>query len=132
MFCELFRHLPLFVIINNSILVLHGGLFHRQGVKISELNDIDRANFDLRDATDPSLVPSTREEYLHTLQRDALWSDPQIDDGIVFNYSRGAGISFGSDIVDFFLAQNNLKLIIRSHECVAKGFDLPFAGMALS
>jgi len=133
MFCELFRHLPLFAVINNRILVLHGGLFHQMEVKLSDLNDIDRANFNLRDASDPSLLPlpsstgSTRDEYLNILQRDALWSDPQSNEGIGYN-ARGAGISFGPDVVDFFLAQNNLKLIIRSHECVSNGFDIPFAG----
>ena len=126
MFCELFRHLPLFAIVNNSILVLHGGLFHKN-VKLSDLNEIDRSNFSLRDSTEESLTP--RAEYLNLLQREALWSDPVAADftGIGPN-SRGAGVSFGYDVVDLFLAKNNLKLIVRSHECVDKGFAIPFSG----
>ena len=41
MFCELFRHLPLFAVINDSILVLHGGLFHSQA-KLAELDDLGK------------------------------------------------------------------------------------------
>jgi serine/threonine-protein phosphatase with EF-hand domain len=134
MFCEVFRQLPLFAIVNNGVLILHGGLFHNRDVRLCDLNEIDRTNFNLREASDPALLAShepdssaglSRQEYLNLLQRDALWSDPQSRKGIDFN-PRGAGISFGPDVVDAFLSRNNLKLVIRSHECVNTGFDIPF------
>ena len=132
MFCELFRQLPLFAIINHSILILHGGLFHSDA-KVSDLNEINRQNFSLRDSSDPALLQnqspaSKKSQYLNMLQRDALWSDPQQNNGIGVN-SRGAGIAFGPDVVETFLSNNNLKLVVRSHECVPKGFDVPFAGL---
>lgn len=37
---------------------------------------------------------------------------------------RGAGIAFGPEVTAAFLAQNQLRLIIRSHECVQKGFEM--------
>ena len=130
MFCELFRHLPLFAVINDSILVLHGGLFHSQA-KLAELDEINRHDFCLREVSEPlmreNMEPqSEKEERLNMLQRDALWSDPQLAPGIGPN-SRGAGVSFGADVVDTFLRLNNLKLVVRSHECVSAGFDMPFA-----
>jgi hypothetical protein len=38
----------------------------------------------------------------------------------------GAGISFGADVARKFLKCNNLKLVIRSHECVRSGYDEPY------
>lgn len=39
---------------------------------------------------------------------------------------RGAGILFGPDITAHFLDYNDLSMVVRSHECVEEGFDLPF------
>ena len=40
----------------------------------------------------------------------------------------GAGVAFGPDITRQFMDKNNLKLIVRSHECVRTGFEKPFTG----
>ena len=56
------------------------------------------------------------------LARDALWSDPMDSEGIEVNV-RGAGVAFGPDRVRTFLDVNNLKMIVRSHECVRTGTD---------
>lgn len=40
----------------------------------------------------------------------------------------GAGVAFGPDVVREFLAVNDLKMIVRSHECVMTGFHKPFVG----
>jgi hypothetical protein len=66
-----------------------------------------------------------RAPYLKQVVRDALWSDPRAEDGIDSN-PRGAGVSFGPDITRAFLKKNNLKMVVRSHECVRTGFDQPF------
>ena len=130
MFCELFRQLPLFAVVNDSVMVLHGGLFRNKDVRMQDLHDIDRHEFSLRDMPDGGETLSAvsclkRKEYLNQLQRDALWSDPQTKMGYAHN-SRGAGISFGKDIVQTFLENNKLDMIVRSHECVDRGFELPF------
>ena len=49
------------------------------------------------------------------------------DTGLGFN-PRGAGVAFGPDVARAFLLNNNLKMIVRSHECIRTGFDLPFLG----
>lgn len=131
MFCELFNYLPLFTLINNSILVLHGGLFHAQDTSLQELNQINRTEFTLTDTSlDDSLDPVPRYKrdlFLKQLARDALWSDPMEPEGYASN-PRGAGVSFGPDITRSFLTLNNLKMIVRSHECIRTGFDLPYQG----
>ena len=42
LFTEIFNWLPLAHLLQSRVLVTHGGLFSRDGVKVSELVDIDR------------------------------------------------------------------------------------------
>ena len=131
MFCEVFRYLPLFVVANQDIFVVHAGLFHDPTVKLSDLEEIDRLDYITRP---PVLYPDNsigmspedaRKEYLKQLQRDALWSDPMEERGVEDN-PRGAGVCFGPDIAASFLKNNRLSMVIRSHECVRTGFCLHF------
>lgn len=39
MFCEMFRHLPVCSVIHDKVLVIHGGLFHREGVALADLEE---------------------------------------------------------------------------------------------
>lgn len=39
---------------------------------------------------------------------------------------RGAGVLFGPDSTRSFLEENGLDMLVRSHECVEEGFDMPF------
>jgi serine/threonine-protein phosphatase 5 len=41
-FCELFCTLPLGHILNKKVLVVHGGLFSKDGIKLEELKEIER------------------------------------------------------------------------------------------
>jgi len=132
MFVEVFSYLPMFTIVNEAVMVVHGGLFHTEDTLLSELNAIDRVGFSLKDLPDGGEkwepVPRRqREQYLKQLARDALWSDPRVDDGYDINH-RGAGVLFGPDRTRSFLATNNLKMVVRSHECVRTGFDHPYKG----
>ena len=42
MVCEVFQYLPIFTVVNGSVLVLHGGLFHSPDVMLSDLSNIQR------------------------------------------------------------------------------------------
>lgn len=67
-----------------------------------------------------------RGQYLRQLMRDALWSDPKPQMGCTFNMTRRQGQLFGPDVTAEFLQTNNLKMLVRSHECVKFGFDQPY------
>jgi serine/threonine-protein phosphatase with EF-hands len=129
MFAELFRFIPLFAVVNRSVFVVHGGLFHNPEATLKDLAEIDRSDYvakPLMPYPDSSMTGGVaRQEYLKQLQRDALWSDPCIEPGIKTS-SRGAGMKFGPDVTDAFLHKNSLQMVIRSHECVKRGFELPF------
>lgn len=112
--------------------VLHGGLFHNKQTTIADLNAIQRTKFSLEDMPEggegTTEVPrAKRKEFLKQLVRDALWSDP-VDQPGMHASVRGAGIGFGPDVARNFLKHNNLKFIVRSHECVRSGYNEPYAG----
>eukprot|EP00607_Mallomonas_marina_P001939 CAMPEP_0182427696 /NCGR_PEP_ID=MMETSP1167-20130531/18986_1 /TAXON_ID=2988 /ORGANISM="Mallomonas Sp, Strain CCMP3275" /LENGTH=658 /DNA_ID=CAMNT_0024610119 /DNA_START=197 /DNA_END=2173 /DNA_ORIENTATION=+ len=133
MFAEVFRYLPLFTIVNDALFIIHGGLFHDRNVRLADLEQIDRTDYLPKPPTPyPQCAAGLdaagqKSEYLKQLQRDALWSDPEDRNGVGRSV-RGAGVHFGPDVTKEFLDNNGLKMIIRSHECVRRGFEQPFSG----
>lgn len=129
MFIEVFKSIPLFSVVDHTIFIVHGGLFHDQNITLNELMQIDRKLYVAKpfvpypDNTTGQPANVVLREKNCELMRDALWSDPQKKNGKIKN-SRGAGILFGPDITEEFLKNNNLKMIIRSHECVRRGYEL--------
>jgi diadenosine tetraphosphatase ApaH/serine/threonine PP2A family protein phosphatase len=133
MFLEIFRFLPLFTILNKTVFIVHGGLFHTGNVTIEDLQAINRMDYttkppipfpqNCKTLTDSDAI---YQEYLKQLQREALWSDPINKKGI-HESPRGAGILFGPDITRTFMKRNHFELIIRSHDCPNKnGFAFPY------
>jgi len=53
---------------------------------------------------------------------EALWSDPKDTDGREPS-KRGIGLAFGPDVAAKFLDDNNLKLLVRSHEVKNEGYE---------
>jgi diadenosine tetraphosphatase ApaH/serine/threonine PP2A family protein phosphatase len=107
LFSDVFACLPLAAVINHEIFVVHGGLSH-QDFTLAELNSVDRYH---------EIPPS------ESLMEDVMWSDPDKRNGRHAS-PRGAGLSFGQDVTANFLSTNQLRLIIRSHECMQKGFEM--------
>ena len=54
---------------------------------------------------------------------EILWSDPSYIPGR-HPSNRGVAITFGPDVVKEFLKNNNLKKVIRSHECKYEGYEI--------
>ena len=106
-FTEFFKSLPLGHILNKQVLVVHGGLFSRDGVTIDEIKKIDRF----------------REIPEKGLMSELLWSDPCKENGRLPS-KRGVGMSFGPDVAKKFLEDNNLNLLIRSHEVKMGGYEI--------
>ena len=114
-FSDFFRFLPLGHIINNKIIVIHGGLFSKEGVTINELKKIARG-ID---------VPN------EGLMTELLWSDPRDEKGWKPS-DRGAGVYFGEDVTEKFLNENNLTLLIRSHEVKMEGYEIQHSGKTIT
>jgi hypothetical protein len=95
----LLQQLPLFAIINKTVIVLHGGLFHTKDTTLAELDCIERSAFSLQDLPEggETLQPVPRAhyaEFLKQLVRDALWSDPVDVRGIMSSVRGGRARSF--------------------------------------
>jgi diadenosine tetraphosphatase ApaH/serine/threonine PP2A family protein phosphatase/Ca2+-binding EF-hand superfamily protein len=111
-FSELFACLPLCCIVDETLFVVHGGLFY-DDIKLQDIHDFDRFH---------QIPPQ------ETLMEDMLWSDPCDQPGR-FENNRGCACEFGPDVVDRFFQMNHpLNMIIRSHEMVMDGYAQWFGG----
>jgi serine/threonine-protein phosphatase 5 len=111
LFAEVFQAIPLAVCVDRRVLILHGGLFQQDGVKLDEIARIDRFR-------EP---PEGGGPTGAALMSDLLWSDPQPFPGRGPS-KRGVGQSFGPDVTARFLADNGLEYLIRSHEVKDDGY----------
>ncbi|KNA09872.1 hypothetical protein SOVF_149590 isoform B [Spinacia oleracea] len=115
LFAEVFCCLPLAHVINQKVFVVHGGLFSVDGVKLSDIRAIER-------------FCEPPEE---GLMCEVLWSDPQPNLGRGPS-KRGVGLSFGPDITKRFLQDNNLDLLVRSHEVKDEGYEIDHDGKLIT
>ncbi|EXB44791.1 Serine/threonine-protein phosphatase 5 [Morus notabilis] len=115
LFAEVFCCLPLAHVINQKVFVVHGGLFSVDGVKLSDIRAIDR-------------FCEPPEE---GLMCELLWSDPQPSLGRGPS-KRGVGLSFGADVTKRFLQDNNLDLVLRSHEVKDEGYEIEHDGKLIT
>lgn len=102
---ELFNHLYNAVLIEEKLVILHGGA-------PSQASTIDDLAF--------AHKKHPRETHLEEI----LWSDPI--EGVRGTYPspRGAGKLFGEDITDNLLKILNVKVLIRGHEPSKEGFKI--------
>lgn len=117
LFTSIFNWLPLAAVIQDAVFVVHGGLTtEREGaILLSDIEAIQRGC----------------EPPESGLMSDLLWADPQPTLGRSKS-KRGVGYSFGPDISSNFLAANNLKLIIRSHEVKDEGYVIEHEGKCVT
>jgi len=130
LFEEVFSLLPLMTIIDNDVLVTHGGI--SEAVNLAAVADIDRHAYKhvrpLGDIDDKDYAAVAA----------LLWSDPRdMRDGMVFsgcsfNKKRGIGMLWGSDVSASWLEENQLALIIRSHECKDEGYQILHDGRVMT
>jgi len=91
----------------SKVLVMHGGLFSQNNVKLEDIRKIDR----------------NRQPPSEGLMCEILWSDPMPHDGRVVS-KRGIAIAFGPDVTKEFCENNKLDYIIRSHEVKYEGYEI--------
>eukprot|EP01113_Clastostelium_recurvatum_P027663 TRINITY_DN3340_c0_g1_i2.p1 TRINITY_DN3340_c0_g1~~TRINITY_DN3340_c0_g1_i2.p1 ORF type:complete len:476 (-),score=61.94 TRINITY_DN3340_c0_g1_i2:41-1468(-) len=115
MFSEIFCLLPLAHVIGEKVLVVHGGLFSKDGVTLDDIKKINR-NCEPPDSG---------------LMSEILWSDPQAFPGRSPS-KRGVGLSFGPDVTQRFLEHNGLELVIRSHEVKDEGYQFEHNGKLIT
>jgi serine/threonine-protein phosphatase 5 len=115
LFQEVFTYLPLGSVLGSRIFIVHGGLFSRDGVTLDDLRGIDRFR-----------EPPEEGPFC-----EMLWSDPCAEPGR-HPSKRGVGVAFGADVTKKFLADNNLDLVVRSHEVKDDGFEVDHDGLLIT
>ncbi|XP_055987108.1 serine/threonine-protein phosphatase with EF-hands 1 [Sorex fumeus] len=155
---DVYTWLPIGSIIDNEILVIHGGISESTDMNLLhqlERNKmksvlmppvpIDQEYLEPR-AIEGSTATSAEENDINesfTEQQqltkheweqviDILWSDPRGKRGCYPNTSRGGGCYFGPDITSKVLSKFQLKMLIRSHECKPEGFEFCHEGKVIT
>jgi serine/threonine-protein phosphatase 5 len=109
MFSETFSALPLSTLVGGKYLVLHGGLFSKDGVTLDDIRRINRH--------------ARRQPASEGLVNEMLWTDPQPNPGRGPS-KRGVGLQFGPDVTKRFCDANGLDAVIRSHEVRMGGYEV--------
>ncbi|XP_039103294.1 serine/threonine-protein phosphatase with EF-hands 1 isoform X1 [Hyaena hyaena] len=154
---DVYTWLPIGTIIDNEILVIHGGisestdlnLLHRierhkmksvlmPPVPLDGGHDTKSKKHKINATVMPWEVTSssslseqlTKHEWEQII--DILWSDPRGKRGCYPNTSRGGGCYFGPDITSKVLNRFQLKMLIRSHECKPEGYEICHDGKVVT
>ena len=112
-----FDYLPFGILVDNNILMVHGGI----GSSINSLDDIENIK---RPVSVEHNV--TNKDQLHII--DLLWSEYSDDiDNIEINSERdknknGFIVKYGRERLNKFLTENKIELLITAHQFVKEGF----------
>ena len=112
---KVFEALPVGHIIGDAVLVVHGGLFGDDNVTIETIQGMPRFG------QPPDSGP----------MNDILWSDPMDQMGHAPS-PRGVTKTFGPDVTEKFLKENNLELLIRSHQVQDEGYLVQHNGKCIT
>merc|ERR1712232_1393870 len=126
MFDEVFSNLPLAHVIDNDVLVIHGGISDK--MTLEKINKINRSEFHSIG------VVKNKPSESSTMIEAIVWSDPgdKAFLGCKPNQDRGAGVRWGKDVTQKFFDHDKLSLMIRSHECENHGFKTHHDGKVLT
>ncbi|KAI9292679.1 Metallo-dependent phosphatase [Neoconidiobolus thromboides FSU 785] len=111
-FTSMFDFLTLSVVINNTIFCVHGGLS-------PSIHWIDQIKVLDRFKEIPHEGPMA----------DLVWSDPDPDKDDYSMSARGAGYTFGKDVVKKFCELNQMDHILRAHQLCMEGYQVLFDGL---
>ncbi|KAH3687808.1 hypothetical protein WICPIJ_001183 [Wickerhamomyces pijperi] len=111
-FTDIFDYLILSVVIDNSIFCVHGGLS-------PNVHTIDQIK----------IVDRFKEIPHEGAMADLVWSDPDEENGNFSLSPRGAGYTFGIDVVKKFLKLNSMDKILRAHQLCNEGYQVYFGGL---
>lgn len=106
-FTDMFDFLTLSVVINDQIFCVHGGLS-------PSIHSIDQIK----------IIDRFREIPHEGPMADLVWSDPDPDRDEFSLSPRGAGYTFGAQVVKKFLAVNNMSHILRAHQLCQEGYQV--------
>ena len=115
---QVFDYLPFGVLVDNTILCIHGGI----GSSIKLLDDISNI-------PRPTQIYQNPEDFTQMNILDLLYSEFDEDEDDFYNVNslrdknkKGFIVNYGKKRLDEFMQINNINLIIAAHKCVKEGF----------
>uniref|UniRef100_A0A3B4ZFQ4 Serine/threonine-protein phosphatase n=1 Tax=Stegastes partitus TaxID=144197 RepID=A0A3B4ZFQ4_9TELE len=125
---KIFSWLPLATVIDNKVLIVHGGISDMTDLNVIARVDRHKVREDCKmnkSDSDSDSEPEGKETDEREWKQivDLLWSDPMPQNGCIPNEVRGGGCYFGPDVTEEVLERHNLQLLIRSHECKQDGYE---------
>uniref|UniRef100_A0A8C7XPV3 Serine/threonine-protein phosphatase n=1 Tax=Oryzias sinensis TaxID=183150 RepID=A0A8C7XPV3_9TELE len=131
---KIFSWLPLATVINDKVLVVHGGISNSTDLCVVSRVDRHRYVSVLRppktvhqtlngNKNEDDNGPAEGRSKTFTQIVNLLWSDPMPQNGCISNEVRGGGCYWGPDVTEEVLGRHNLQLLIRSHECKQDGYE---------
>ncbi|CDO64613.1 serine/threonine protein phosphatase, putative [Plasmodium reichenowi] len=133
---DVFEFFPLCVLLDKNILCIHGGI----GDSVMTISDYQHIHKPILIPQNVDRYSNNKSEHVKKIIIDTLWSDPinyndELDLQLLKNSStydiipsRRGNITFkfGKHRLNDFLKNNQLKLIIRGHECVQEGYKYSY------
>ncbi len=118
---SLYNKLPICIVVNDSILCLHGGIPENFEI-LNEFKTLDKKQLD-------ETIPESVEYAIFQI----MWNDPKEGlTGFMDNF-RGPGIKYyGYEVFNEFMEKYNLKYCIRAHEVFPEGYRWFFDHKLLS
>eukprot|EP01126_Amoeba_proteus_P026934 TRINITY_DN2666_c1_g1_i1.p1 TRINITY_DN2666_c1_g1~~TRINITY_DN2666_c1_g1_i1.p1 ORF type:complete len:275 (+),score=55.32 TRINITY_DN2666_c1_g1_i1:412-1236(+) len=110
---NIFPLLPIGVVLDHKIIVIHGGLPKVERCLLSDIQALNRKI----ELPKPQLCKTRDLKILEGL----LWSDPVETTDQWEESKRGCGIFWGKNVTKEFLKINQLQMIIRSHQLCNNG-----------
>ena len=107
-FVNSFASLPFAAVLNGIYFCVHGGI----SPELTSVEDIMKLEKPMISADSP-------------LARDLVWSDPSSAACGFEDSDRGTGKLFDGDVLKEFLKENDLKMLVRSHEYCERGSCQP-------
>ena len=104
---DMFDFLTLSVVINDQIFCVHGGLS-------PSIHSIDQIK----------IIDRFREIPHEGPMADLVWSDPDPERDEFSLSPRGAGYTFGAQVVKKFLEVNSMSHILRAHQLCQEGYQV--------
>jgi serine/threonine-protein phosphatase PP1 catalytic subunit len=118
---SLYNRLPICVIVNDTILCLHGGIPENYEI-LDELKNLDKKKLD-------ETIPEAVEHAIFQI----MWNDPKEGLTKFMDNFRGPGIKYyGYEVFNEFMEKYDLKYCIRAHEVFPEGYRWFFDHKLLS
>jgi len=118
---SLYNRLPICIIVNDSILCLHGGIPENYEI-LDELKNLDKKKLD-------ETIPEAVEHAIFQI----MWNDPKEGLTRFMDNFRGPGIKYyGYEVFNEFMEKYDLKYCIRAHEVFPEGYRWFFDHKLLS